>query len=217
MRKLYVFLLVFSISLMTNSAIAQLLKRPDQVLGLTFSTSDINRTASLITDNSSVHSNYTTTLRQYGFVYGFRYNILKFGFGSVSLGSPLMAGFSSTDNYRSVDFDGTKHDTITGITGLNFACEIPVFADLNLGLYSAEDESTKKRFGVYIGVGYMYSYTRIHTSVGRANYDGFEPAVRAGIRMGKRWESRWSIGLSMRAGFTNSGMRTYGLQVMKEL
>lgn len=217
MRKLYVLLVLFSMSLITNSAVAQLLKRPDQVLGLTFSTSDISRTASLITDNSSVQSNYTTTLRQYGFVYGFRYNVIKWGFGSISLGSPLMAGFSSTDKYRSVDFDGTKTDTITGITGLNFACEIPVFADFNLGLYSAEEESPKKRFGVYVGVGYMYSYTRIHTSVGRANYDGFEPAVRAGIRMGKRWEKRWSLGVSMRAGFTNSGMRTYGLQLMKEL
>jgi hypothetical protein len=217
MHKLYVLLVVFSISLITNKAGAQLLKRPDQVLGLSFSTSDITRTASLVTDNSAVHSNYTATLRQYGFVYGFRYNILKLSIGSISLGSPLMAGFSSTDNYHSIDFDGTKNDTISGITGLNFACEIPVFADLNLGLYSAEDESPKKRFGVYVGVGYMYSYTRIHTSVGRSIYDGYEPAVRAGIRMGKRWENRWSLNFSVRAGYANSGMRAYGLQILKEL
>jgi len=193
MCKLYVLLVVFSISLLTNKAGAQLLKRPDQVLGLSFSTSDISGTGSVVTATSTVHSNYTATLRQYGFVYGFRYNIIKLSIGSISLGSPLMAGFSSTDKYHSIDFDGTKRDTIAGITGLNFACEIPVFADLNLGLYSAEDESPKKRFGVYAGVGYMYSYTRVHTSLGRSNYDGFEPAVRAGIRMGKRWESRWSL------------------------
>jgi hypothetical protein len=217
MRKLYVLLVIFSVFLMTKNVSAQLLKRPDQVLGLSFSTSDVRGTASLITDNSSVHANYTTTLRQYGIVYGFRYNIIKWGFGSISLGSPLMAGFSSTDKYRSEDFNGTKKDTITGITGLNFACEIPVFADFNLGLYSAEDESPKKRFGVYAGVGYMYSYTRIHTSVGRANYDGFEPAIRAGIRMGRRWEKRWSLALTMRAGYMNSGMRAYGLQLLKEL
>ncbi len=216
MRKLSILLFVSLISLVSSKAVAQK-SRPDQVFGLSFSTSNVSRTGAWVTDTSAIHSDYTATIRQFGIVYGFRYDLLSWKQGSISLGSPLMLGFSTTNKYRSVDVNGTKKDTITGLMGTNVAFEIPVFADLNIGLHSAEDDSRDHSFGVYVGVGYLYSYTRIRTSLGRVNYDGFEPAVRAGIRLGKSWENRFSIAFTMRGGYKDNGMRTYGLQLLKEL
>ena len=216
MRKLFILLIVFSLSVTTYQATAQK-SRPDQILGLSYSGSNISRTGAWVTDTSAIHSAYSAKLRQYGIVYGFRYDVLSWKLGSVSLGSPMMLGFSTTSQYRSVDVNGTKKDTITGLMGTNLAFEIPVFADLNIGLHSAVDESQKHRSGFYVGAGYMYSYTRIRTSLGRVNYDGFEPVVRAGIRLGRAWENRFSIAFTMRGGYRNNGMRTYGVQLLKEL
>lgn len=216
MRKLSVFILVICICLWSNILSAQNV-RINQVFGLGGTTSNISGTASLTTDTSHINADYTVRLRQFGIVYGARVDVFAWKFGSISVGSPVMLGFSTSSNYRSIDFNGTKKDTIEGLRGTRLAFELPLFADINIGLHSAADESERNNFGIYIGAGYMYSYTRIRTSVGSVGYDGFDPCLRAGIRMGRNWESRLSIGFTVRGDFRNNGLRTYGLQILKEL
>jgi hypothetical protein len=188
----------------------------EQGLGLAFSQSNVTGQAVLSTDTSVVQSNYSVRLRQYGLVYQWRANLFQTKNLSLSLGSPLMLGASFSRNYRSYDHNGAKTDTVTGLNGTQIAFEAPVALDLNFGLHSAKDES-RRALGFYVGVGYSYAFTRIKTSVGTIMYDGFEPLVRAGIRMGKAWETRWSINLSVRGGFDNRPNRTYGVQILKEL
>ena len=216
MRKLSVFLLGTCICLSGNILSAQNV-RIDQVFGLGATTSNISGTASLATDTSLINSDYTLRLRQFGIVYGAKVDVLAWKFGSISLSSPVMLGFSTSSNYRSIDFNGAKRDTIEGLRGTRLAFELPLFADLNIGLHSAADESEKSNIGVYVGAGYMYSYTRIRTSVGNVSYDGFDPCLHAGIRMGRTWENRFSIVFTVRGNFKNNSPRTYGLQILKEL
>jgi hypothetical protein len=188
----------------------------EQGLGLAFSQSNITGTAALTTDTSVVHSNYSVRLRQYGLVYQWRANLFQTKNLSLSLGSPLMLGWSVSRNYHSYDYNGTKTDTVSGVQGTEVAFEAPAVLDLNFGLHSAKDDS-RRSLGAYFGIGYSYSFTRIKTSVGTAFYDGFEPVVRAGIRMGKAWETRWSINISVKGGFDNRPNRAYGIQILKEL
>ncbi|MBI2284286.1 MAG: hypothetical protein HYU71_11300 [Bacteroidetes bacterium] len=192
--------------------------RVDQVFGLGITGANISGKAGLITDSSAINADYSVKVHQFGIVYGARVNIVTWRFGSVSIGSPIMLGLSTTGNYRSVDFNGTKRDTIVGLRGTRLALELPLFADLNIGLSSAADDSRNKNFGIYIGAGYMYSYTRLRTSVGNVIFDGFDPCVRAGIRIGSSWERRYSVGFTMRGNLSNNGSpRTYGIQLLKEL
>lgn len=194
------------------------LVRVDQVFGLGITGANISGKAGLITDSSAINADYSVKVHQFGIVYGARVNIVTWRFGSVSIGSPIMLGLSTTGNYRSVDFNGTKRDTIVGLRGTRLALELPLFADLNIGLSSAADDSKNKNFGIYIGAGYMYSYTRLRTSVGNVIFDGFDPCVRAGIRIGNSWERRYSVGFTMRGNLSNNGSpRTYGIQLLKEL
>lgn len=217
MRKLCVFLLCVGVFSGANILHAQTV-HVDQAFGLGVTTSDISGKARLQTDSSVVEADYSLKLRQFGIVYGARVNVFSWSFGSVSIGSPIMLGFSTTSNYRSIDFNGTKRDTIEGLKGTRLAIELPLFADLNIGLYSAADDSRKKNIGIYVGAGYVYNYTKLHTSVGNLIYDGFEPCVRAGIRMGDAWERRFSIGFTVRGDLKNNGStRTYGIQLLKEL
>lgn len=217
MRKLCVFLSCAGFFLAGTVLYAQSV-RVDQVFGLGITSANISGKARSITDSSVTEAEYSVKLRQFGIVYGARVNILAWSFGSVSIGSPIMLGFSTTSNYRSVDFNGTKRDTIVGLRGTRLAFELPLLADLNIGLYSAAEDLRKKKFGIYVGAGYVYSYTKLRTSVGNVIFDGFDPCVRAGIRMGESWERRFSIGFSMRGNFSNNGSpRTYGIQLLKEL
>lgn len=217
MRKLCVFLFCAGIFLPVTVLDAQTI-RVDQVFGLGVTGADISGKAGLITDTSVIDADYSVKVRQFGIVYGARVNVIAWRFGSVSIGAPVMMGLSTTSNYRSVDFNGTKRDTIVGLSGTRLALELPLFADLNIGLYSAVDDSRNKNFGIYIGAGYMYSYTRLRTSIGNVIFDGFDPCVRTGIRVGGAWEKRFSIAFTMRGSFSTSGSpRTYGIQLLKEL
>lgn len=217
MRKLGVLLFCTGFFLTGTVGYAQSV-RVDQVFGLGATSANISGKAGLITDSSAINADYSVKVHQFGIVYGARVNLIAWRFGSVSIGSPIMLGLSTTGNYRSVDFNGTKKDTIVGLSGTRLALELPLFADLNIGLYSAADDSRNKNFGIYIGAGYMYRYTRLRTSVGNVIYDGFDPCVRAGIRVGGTWEKRFSIGFTMRGNFsTSDSPRTYGIQLLKEL
>lgn len=217
MRKLCVFIFCAGLFLAGTVACAQSV-RIDQVFGLGVTSADISGKARVTTDSSVRDADYSVKVHQFGIVYGAKVNVVTWGFGSLSIGSPIMLGFSTTGKYRSIDFDGTKRDTIEGLRGTRLAFELPLFADLNIGLYSAAEDSRKKNFGVYVGVGYVYSYTQLHTSVGNVNFDGFDPCVRAGIRMGDSWEKRFSIGFTLRGNFSNNASpRTYGIQLLKEL
>ena len=186
----------------------------DQGFGLSVSVADVNGTRRVSSTSGSIDADYSVRVKQFGIVYAVRTDLIRWKGGSISIGSPLMLGWSRTNRYRSIDFDGTKRDTITGIKGTQLAFEIPVVADLNIGLHSAGDES-RRSLGLYIGVGYQYSYTKIRTSVGKVPYDQFDPVFRAGLRMGAAWETRWSIGLNVR-GASNTN-RTYGIHLLKEL
>jgi hypothetical protein len=106
------------------------------------------------------------------------------------------AGIGFTGNYNSTDFNGSTTKLKEGINGAHLAFELPVVADLNIGMHSAADE--KGSFGFYLGAGYAYSYTKLRTSVGKVPFDGFDPLVRVGIRMGRNWETRWGLVFSIR-------------------
>ena len=107
-----------------------------------------------------------------------------------------------------------ENDTIQGKKGGHLAFEIPVVADLNIGLHSASDDA-RRSLGLYVGGGYQYSYTKVYTSVGKVPFDSFDPVFRAGLRMGKSWETRWSLGFNMRG--VSGGNRTYSIHWLKEL
>jgi hypothetical protein len=207
--------LVICILLSSLGAFAQN-KRMEQSFGLAGSTTKVSGKARAVTDSTVLDSDFRLTLRQYGIYYSARVDLLQWSLGSISIGGSATGGVSTTSNYRSEDFNGTKMDTVEGVKGLNFAFDIPVFADLNIGLHSAAAEANQK-IGIYLGAGYGYNYTRIKTSAGRVTYDGFDPILRAGIRMGSRWDTRWSIGFMVRGSLQANSGRTYGLNLLKEL
>ncbi|MES2003794.1 MAG: hypothetical protein V4450_04685 [Bacteroidota bacterium] len=216
MRKLTVLLLACTGYISTNSLFAQA-PRVDQVFGLGGSTSNISGMARSVSGTSVMDINYSARLRQFGIVYGPRVDVLAWKSGSLSISSPLMLGFASTDQYRSIDYNGSTRDTIEGLRGTSFAVEVPVFADLNIGLHSAADESLRKHFGLFIGAGYAYNFAKVRTSIGKLTYDGFDPVFRAGIRMGRTWENRFSLALTVRGNLNANSVRSYGLQLLKEL
>ena len=186
----------------------------DQALGLMGSRDHVSGVVRLKTASTTIDAAYTMRVQQFGFVYTIRKDLIQWRGGSVSIGSPMMLGFSFTNHYKSYDFNGTKTDTVLGKKGGYLAFEIPVVADLNIGLHSASDES-KNSFGIYVGGGYQYSYTKILTSVGKIPLAGFDAVLRAGLRMGKAWENRWSLGFNMRGVSTSN--RTYSIHWLKEL
>lgn len=186
----------------------------DQGFGLLGSVADINGIARTSTDSSFKDIDYTVRVKQIGIVYAIRKDLISWNGGSISVGSPMMLGISFTNRYRSIDFDGTKRDTIQGKKGGHLAFELPLVADLNIGLTSASEDS-KRRLGFYIGGGYQYSYTKVYTTIGKIAFSGFDPVLRAGIRMGKTWQTRWSLGFNMRG--TSNNNRTYSIHWLKEL
>lgn len=207
--------LIFILSfLVTSTSLKAQNLKIAQALGLGWTTANIKGQARGMVDSVMVNSDYSLRLQQFGLVYQLRLELFQFNGGSVSIGAPVMAGFSITGKYHSRDFNGTTYRDVDSVKGSHFAFEVPVYADLNLGLHSAADESGRK-IGLYVGAGYAYTYTRLHTSVGKVVFDGFDPVVRAGIRMGRAWETRWSIAFSVRG--SSSANRTYGLQLLKEL
>lgn len=170
------------------------------------------------TDSTLLRSDFSLTVLQFGIVYFPRIDLVSWKEGSLSIGSPLMVGASFTTKYHSTDFEAVsgKRDTVSGVNGADFAFSVPVVVDLNIGLHSAEDES-KQRFGLYVGAGYAYNYTRINTTAGKVNYDGYESVVRGGIRLGRAWENRFTIGLNVRGVFESSRTKTYELHLVKDL
>lgn len=210
------FILLFAF-ILSSSLFAQRIS-VDQSFGLAATTSDITGMASGTKDSTQTRydAGFSMRVRQFGMVYAPRVDLLGTKDISLSIATPLMLGFSMTSKYHSVDVSAAKKDTVNGVTGVNLAFEIPVFADINIGLRSARDES-RRAWGIYAGAGYMYSYTKIKTSVGKMIYDGFDPVFRAGIRMGSAWENRFSIAFTVRGAVGNSAIKTYGLQLLKEL
>lgn len=188
----------------------------DQSFGLAATTSDITGMARGVKDSTMYDASFSARVHQFGIVYAPRVDLLGNRIASISISAPFMLGLSSTSKYQSVDFNGVKRDTIQGVSGANLAFELPVFADINIGLRSARDES-RRSLGIYAGAGYMYSYTKIKTSVGKMVYDGFDPVFRAGIRLGSAWENRFSIAFTLRGKPGGDGIKTYGLQLLKEL
>ena len=182
-------------------------------MGLTGTTSNVEGSASTGKDSLMTKSDYQLRLRRFGFIFQVRAELLQWKDGSVSIGTPLMIGYSVSNKYNSVDVNGGRITKVDSVKGAHFAFEIPVLLELNIGLHSAEQESS--RFGIYVGGGYAYNYTKIHTSVGVKPLDGFDPILRSGIRMGRSWENRWGLAITMR-GQTQSS-RTYGIQLLKEL
>lgn len=205
---LTIFLLIISTSSFSQN------RGVDQGFGLLGSGVDISGIAKYRTDSSSIDAAYTMRVKQIGIVYSIRKDLLTWRWGSISIGSPMMLGLSFTNRYRSIDFNGTKRDTIEGKKGAHLAFEIPIVADLNIGLHSASDDS-RRSLGLYVGGGYQYSFTKVYTSVGKIPFDSFDPVLRAGIRMGKAWQTRWSLGFNMRG--VSTGHRTYSIHWLKEL
>jgi hypothetical protein len=141
--------------------------RFDQSFGLGANIADISGVNNFFdTTGKPVLSEYTVRVKKFGIVYTPRIDLLGTKDVSLSIATPFMLGFSTTNKYRSVDVNGTKKDTIEGLRGTSLAFELPVFADINIGLRSAADES-KRVFGVYAGVGYIYSYTTVKTTAGK--------------------------------------------------
>ncbi len=170
------------------------------------------------TDSTLLTANYSLTLLQFGIVYFPRKDFISWPGGSFSIGSPLMFGASVTTSYQSTNYEAVsgKRDTISNLSGGHFAFSVPVVVDLNIGLHSAAAPSNQ-RIGIYAGAGYGYNFTRIKTSAGKINYDGFESLIRAGIRLGRIWENRFTIGVNVRGAFENSKTKTYELHLVKDL
>lgn len=214
MSKQRVFL--FACTLLLSVGLSAQKKGFDQGFGLAGDQTMVHGTAQHEVSGSVTISDFTLRLRRYGVIYMIRRDLIGDQAFSISLGASATAGWSSTRNYRSVDFNGTTSAVVQRHGGSHFAFDIPVFADVNFGLHSARDESRRK-FGLYAGAGYAYSYTKIHTSIGMIAYDGFDPIFRVGFRMGKRWENRWGMAAMVRGSLDEGAVRTYGIQLLKEL
>jgi hypothetical protein len=184
-----------------------------QGLGLFAGRANVSGQARGLSDSVLTDCSYRLQLRQFGLVYTLRAELFQWKGGSVSIASPVMLGIGFTGNYNSTDFNGSSTKLTEGVKGSHLAFELPVVADLNIGMHSAADE--KGSFGFYLGAGYAYSYTKLYSSVGKIPFDGFDPLVRAGIRMGRSWETRWGLVFSMRG--SKSSTRMFGLQLLKEL
>ncbi|MEO8173569.1 MAG: hypothetical protein ABI581_10820 [Sediminibacterium sp.] len=209
--------ILLAIGLLSGTILSAQKIHLDQSFGLASAFSDISGMARFSTDSSLINSEYKLRIRQFGIVYAPRVDLLGTKNFSISITSPVLIGFTTTSRYRSIDDNGTKKDTVEGVKGLRLLFEIPLIADLNIGLRSAQDESADRKVGFYIGAGFMYSYTRLKLAAGKVTYDGFDPVVRAGIRMGRSWATRWSIGINIRGNLESNSTRMYGLQIMKEL
>ncbi len=206
--------LLFSLGILSGMGLfAQ--KRLEQSFGLAGGRTGVQGQARLVTETSVISSDYQLRLLQFGIVYYPRIDVIQWKQGSISVGAPAFVGISGSGKYRSTDFDGTKTTTVEGVRGISFAFDVPVVADLNIGLRSAAQE--KGRFGFYAGAGYGYSYTKIHTSLGKRNFDGFDPVLRGGIRMGREWQSRCTLGVTVRGSGQNHSIRTYALHFLKDI
>lgn len=190
--------------------------RIDQSFGLATTYANFSDARNFLKGNTTVHSDYRFRIKQYGIVYGPKVDVLATKDVSISLAMPVMLGLAITHRYRSYDMDGSKTDTIEGLRGSRVAFEIPVFAELNIGLRSAADER-QRMFGLFAGAGYSYSFTQVKTTEGYIPFDRWEPVVRAGIRFGNKWENRYSLAFTLRRQWQNGSQPTYGLQLMKEL
>jgi hypothetical protein len=187
--------------------------RLNQSFGLAGTITDASGSRNLL---DTLRSDYTLRVKTFGIVYSPRIDIAGSKDFSISIAAPMMLGMSFTNKYRSVETHPFKKDTIEGLRGSHIAFELPVIADINIGLYSAADESTRT-FGVFAGAGYIYSYTKIKTTGGKIPFDRWEPILRAGIRMGSSWEKRWSIVFNIRGKLEGGATKTYGLQIVKEI
>ena len=178
----------------------------------------IKKTAIGPIDTTQVNSTFSARLLQFGIVYYPRIEFLRGRSVSLSIGSPVMLGLGISTKYASSDRD-IATGVVTqreGITGADLAFTLPVVMDLNIGLHSAADE-TNQRIGFYVGAGYGYSYNRIKTSVGKVFYDGFDPIFRAGLRLGRAWENRFTLGLNMRGMLNGNSVRIYEIHLLKDL
>jgi hypothetical protein len=189
----------------------------DQGFGLGYTLSSVKINALSTKGTAYMKSDISLRLHTAGLVYMIRKDLLHWKGGSISLGAPVMGGFSWSSRYRSTDTDGTNtyhyQDTLSGTS---WAFDVPVVADLNIGMHSASDD-TRSSFGLYVGAGYAYSFTKVRTTVGKLHYDGYEPLLRAGIRWGSAWERRWCLAFSVRGNWNSGTNKTYGLQLLKEL
>jgi hypothetical protein len=199
-----------SVGILLSMCVSAQKKVLEQGLGLVFDQSNVHGIAMRTIRDTAFMSNFKLRLRRYGIIYQARMDIVGSKAVSLSAGSSITIGYSSTGN------NGTTTVKYEGNKGTHLAFDIPVFFDLNIGLHSAKEES-KQTFGVYAGVGYAYSYTKMHTSLGLLTLDGFDPVFRAGFRMGKRWENRWGMALTMRGSPRSGAIRAYGVQLLKEL
>lgn len=189
--------------------------RLEQSFGLIGNGSFIRGVARSVTPTATTEAKYTVRMIQFGLMYYPRMDLIQGTDVSLSIGAPVMLGYGFTYKYSSTDFDGTTTTTSEGIKGGHLAFSVPVVMDLNLGLHSAADE-TRRKFGVYVGAGYGYSFTRIRTSLGKVTYDGFDPVLRAGIRLGDSWERRLTLGFTMK-GVSADHPKTYEFQLLKDL
>lgn len=217
MKALYKSITALLCGLLAVTAAVKAQSHIDQAFGLGYTRSSVNITALATKGTAYMKSDMSLRLHTMGLVYMVRKDLLHWKGGSISLGAPIMGGFSWTSRYRSTDTDGTNtyhyQDTLSGT---NWAFDVPVVADLNIGMHSASDE-TRSSFGLYVGAGYAYSLTKIRTTVGNLHYGGYEPLLRAGIRWGSAWERRWCLAFSVRGNWNNGANKTYGLQLLKEL
>ncbi len=182
------------------------------------SSTSISKVADGQIDTTMVTSTFSVKLLQFGIVYYPRVEFLRWKGGSLSIGSPVMAGFSISTNYRSADLDRVSGVTTQreGISGVDLAFTLPVVVDLNIGLHSAAEES-RQHLGLYVGAGYGYSYNRIKTSSGKVFYDGFDPVFRGGLRFGGAWENRFTLGFNVRGMLQGNSARIYELHLLKDL
>lgn len=187
--------------------------RLEQSFGIAGTQANVSGTRDVL---DTLRTDYSLRVRTYGLTYAPRVDLFGTKDFSVSIAAPMMFGYSSTSKYRSIDVHPSKKDTVENLRGVHWAFEVPVIADFNFGLRSASEES-RRNFGFFAGIGYIYTYTKIKATGGMMPFDRWEPICRAGIRMGSAWEKRWSIVFNIRGKLEGGAQKTYGLQVVKEL
>jgi hypothetical protein len=121
-----------------------------------------------------------------GFTYFPRFNFVETDALSVSVGIPLVVGFSATTS-SSYDQYGYGYDN----SSIGFVLNAPLIVNLNMGRGSTKEN--RQKFGYFFGAGFGFHHGDFLTDtydpntgdyIGSYSSNTYGPAANAGIRLG---------------------------------
>ncbi len=151
----------------------------------------------------SIIKQYNFIMSKYELTYFPKVNFETGGNSSLSVGIPLSLGIGSAS-------DANKENK-----GVYFSYDLPLIADLNIGMGSTEEN--EKQFGYFIGVGFGYSHVSLSLISGSEKISSYGPIIHGGFRFKMGNTSNIVIGLFFKPGLESNKYKTGGIQVLTDL